>query len=61
MKVNELIAKLQRCHDDAEVYIESDGLNIAHDVLETWDDSEGYVARAARNEVEWVVYIVPED
>ena len=61
MTVKELIEKLQKCHPDAEVYLNGDGFDAAGDVSETWDDSEGYAARFARNQVWWVVYIDGEE
>jgi hypothetical protein len=61
MTVKELVEKLQEFHPDAIVYLDSNGLSQLDEAFETWDDSDGYVAREARGEVWWEVWLLAEN
>ena len=61
MTVKELIEKLQTFHSNAVVYLQSDGLSQLSEVVETWDDSDGHVAREQNGNIWWEAWLLAEN
>ena len=60
MKVKELIEKLQTMHQDADVLLESDGIEHLDEIFESWDDSEEGRIAERRGNPYWEVWLCSE-